>query len=148
MLRLSLVIAFLLCLVSIPFTVSAQTSYPFLFDRILPNTPHDVHDLSQTPVIDWKGKYLDSGFLELGVSRKVSYSFENVGGKSLEIKSVSCSCNTARMKIGKETILPGDRGSIEVEILPIRSGSIYCHVMVQTNTSNSADILILQGIVP
>jgi hypothetical protein len=139
---------FLLCLVSIPITVNAQTPLPFLFDRILSNSPHESNDVSQKPVIGWKGQYLDAGYLELGVKKVLTYRFENNGGKPLEIKSASCSCNTAHTKVITEHISPGGRGSIEVEILPIRRGEIYCHILVQTNTSNSSDVLILQGIVP
>ncbi len=79
---------------------------------------------------------------------KVKYDFEftNVGKAPLKIKNVVAACGCTVPEWTKETIEPGDKGTISVEYDPInRPGQFTKTLTVYSNSFQDGTILTLQG---
>jgi len=98
-------------------------------------TSENIQIDSTGPVIKFDKSVYDFGEVTDGDSVKYSYTFTNVGNKSLKIANAVASCGCTVPDYPKDSIKPGEKGAINIVFnSKNRVGAVDKTVTIMSNT--------------
>jgi len=118
-------------------TVTVKTNDPESPETVLTITAHVVMDKksgTSQPEVFFLETQHDFGKVVQGKVVEYTFQLENKGSSTLKISDIKTSCGCTAALLSKDSIEPGDKGTLKVELdTKNRSGKFSRTITVQTN---------------
>lgn len=114
----------------------------FMLCSVLTNQLFGQELTSEGPIIEFKKEVHDYGDVEYNGNGYCTFEFTNTGNQPLIISNALKSCGCTVPEYPKESILPGQSGSIKVKYDTKRPGVINKNVTIVSNAINEPNKVI------